>query len=469
MQVEAPAARALEHRGRQDAAVGDHQRDVGAGLAHPGGELGRADLGGLHHREAQLEGARLDGRGPELEAAAGGLVGLADDADHGGDRVQGLERGDGDGRGSEEEGAHARCSSTGVSPRAPRPSRNGSVAARRPPSKQAARRRRAWCIGRPDEDDPPPRRRPGARGPRLRPDHGPVRPDGRLPEARVLRPVRVPRGVRLVRGSERLRQGPVRRCGPQRVRRAERLEPDAGPLPAAAGGRRPLHRVGVQRVPAPTASPDASAVAAEKLATIKAALLRAFPSANVTDSVANDGRAGPLAHAQARAPGAAGPTPREQAPIAKHVVEKDHRLYLGDATHHRIKSIPPASKPMQSEFTMTLPMVRVPLPDTLDAGNAKIETEIGDVDLSPRSPARQHRSRRRQVRQRPVPRVPPRARGSHHAGAARGHALRGHRRLPRLQEQGGPRPLVLPARGRDGDRRRQDDLLLAGHEADPRA
>ncbi len=44
--------------------------------------------------------------------------------------------------------------------------------------------------------------------------------------------------------------------------------------------------------------------------------------------------------------------------------------------------MPPDSKPLESEFVMDLPMVRVTLPEGLAAEHPVIQTEIGDVDLS---------------------------------------------------------------------------------------
>ena len=55
---------------------------------------------------ADLEADDLLGSLAAVEAAAGGTIGLADDAGDLGEGVEGLQRGDGDGGGSEEEGAH---------------------------------------------------------------------------------------------------------------------------------------------------------------------------------------------------------------------------------------------------------------------------------------------------------------------------------------------------------------------------
>ncbi|MFT3770495.1 MAG: hypothetical protein QM820_34130 [Minicystis sp.] len=131
-----------------------------------------------------------------------------------------------------------------------------------------------------------------------------------------------------------------------------------------------------------TSSPTKKAIGAEKYESIRTTLQRAFPHANVTDE-AVDG----IAEVVMRLP--AGPSepgpgaiPREKAPLTRPVHEKDHRLYLGDATHHRVKSAPPESKPMESQFTLSLPMVRVTLPEKLDENNRIIDTELGDVDLT---------------------------------------------------------------------------------------
>jgi hypothetical protein len=125
------------------------------------------------------------------------------------------------------------------------------------------------------------------------------------------------------------------------------------------------------------------AIGDAKYEAIRAELTRAFPQATVDDAVV-DG----VAHLLLR--GGPGPSPaaaassteHEVAPLSRPVREKDHRLYLGDATHHRVKSAPPAARGMESEFTLPLPMVRVTLPEKLDGDSAGIATEIGDVDLS---------------------------------------------------------------------------------------
>ncbi len=126
----------------------------------------------------------------------------------------------------------------------------------------------------------------------------------------------------------------------------------------------------------------AKAVGPARYAAIRSALMRAFPHATVSDDVV-DGVAAVLLRAPVSTP-AAGPRDaagREVAPISKRVKERDHRLYLGEATHHRVKSMPPEARPMESKFTLALPMVRVSLPERL-AGDRVIATEIGDVDLS---------------------------------------------------------------------------------------
>jgi hypothetical protein len=126
--------------------------------------------------------------------------------------------------------------------------------------------------------------------------------------------------------------------------------------------------------PATTAErvkPPAFAPESEEAATVERALRRAFPNANVTPSLVDAVMAVlPKKHAS------------DKAPIVKHVREKDHKLYMGYADHHRVRSMSPASKGMESQFVMQLPMVRVTLPATLDADRRVIETEIGDVDLS---------------------------------------------------------------------------------------
>lgn len=129
-------------------------------------------------------------------------------------------------------------------------------------------------------------------------------------------------------------------------------------------------------------APVEEKIGKERYATIRTALVRAFPDAKVDDSVV-DGVAEILlrAHVAQAASGPRDAEGREVAPVTRHVVEKAHPLYLGYATHHRVKGIPPASRPMQSEFTLALPMVRVRLPETLREGATVIDTELGDVDL----------------------------------------------------------------------------------------
>jgi len=127
------------------------------------------------------------------------------------------------------------------------------------------------------------------------------------------------------------------------------------------------------------ASPAMKAVGPEKLAAIRRALAQAFPHANVTEDVL-DGVVQILLRDRP-GPGLKGVAHREVAPVSRHVREKTHRLYLGDANHHRVKSIPPAARPMESEFTMALPMVRVTLPEKIEADQSVLATEIGDVDL----------------------------------------------------------------------------------------
>jgi hypothetical protein len=151
--------------------------------------------------------------------------------------------------------------------------------------------------------------------------------------------------------------------------------PDSCPLPPADAGSPGLLASASYTTDAP--SPIAKAIGPEKYAAIRAALVRAFPQAPVSNAVV-DGVAMVLAHGR---PGWA-PAGTEAPPLSKRVQEKDHHLYLGVATHHRVKGLPPASAPMQSEFTLALPLVRVALPDALDADNTTISTEIGDVDLS---------------------------------------------------------------------------------------
>jgi hypothetical protein len=153
--------------------------------------------------------------------------------------------------------------------------------------------------------------------------------------------------------------------------------PDTCPLPPIdAGAPGYLATGAVSTTSTETPSPVAKAIGPEKYAAIRAALERAFPQAPVSNAVV-DGVAMVLAHGR---PGWA-PAGTEAPPLSRRVTEKDHHLYLGVATHHRVKGLPPASAPMQSEFTLALPLVRVALPEKIDADSAKISTEIGDVDL----------------------------------------------------------------------------------------
>jgi hypothetical protein len=123
-------------------------------------------------------------------------------------------------------------------------------------------------------------------------------------------------------------------------------------------------------------SPVAKALGAPRYAAIQKTLASAFPSARVTDDVI--AAVATVLHHHPRA----GEKPAtDRAPVARPVREKEHRLYLGQANHHRVRSMPPASRPMQSQFMLQLPMVRVSLPEQLAAGKETIATEIGDVDL----------------------------------------------------------------------------------------
>jgi len=121
------------------------------------------------------------------------------------------------------------------------------------------------------------------------------------------------------------------------------------------------------------------AIGKEKYAAVHGALTRAFPHATVTQKIL-DGIVRLILY-RGTGPNQDG-TGREVAPFSRYVKEKQHPLYLGDAIHYRVKSLPPASQSMLSEFMMTLPMVRVTLPEKLDIKRRTIETAIGDVDLS---------------------------------------------------------------------------------------
>lgn len=127
------------------------------------------------------------------------------------------------------------------------------------------------------------------------------------------------------------------------------------------------------------ASAEMKAVGPKKYQAIKGALTHAFPQASVSNNIVD--KVVRLLLYRGSGPNGDG-TQREVAPLSRRVEAKEHRLYLGDAVHYRVKSMPPLSQPMRSEFMMTLPMVRVTLPQKLDAKSANLATELGDVDLS---------------------------------------------------------------------------------------
>lgn len=140
--------------------------------------------------------------------------------------------------------------------------------------------------------------------------------------------------------------------------------------------------------PAVTASASAEPSPAEKLlgheryTAIKSALTRAFPQADVKDEVILGVSEVLRVIGLRPADDSANVMSTEKAPITRHVEEKDHPLYLGQAIHHRVKSVPPGSGPVQSQFMLELPMVRVTLPDKLTAESTTISTVIGDVELA---------------------------------------------------------------------------------------
>lgn len=130
----------------------------------------------------------------------------------------------------------------------------------------------------------------------------------------------------------------------------------------------------------PSDSPVAKVIGQERYQAIKHALTHAFPDAKVDDDVIAgvDG----VLRAQPGKPPGGGADTMERAPITRHVVEKEHHLYLGQADHHRVKGMSPASASTHSEFMLELPMVRVALPDKLTTENTVLATEIGDVDFA---------------------------------------------------------------------------------------
>lgn len=127
------------------------------------------------------------------------------------------------------------------------------------------------------------------------------------------------------------------------------------------------------------ASAEQQAIGPQKYGAIKGALVQTFPQAHVPNKLVD--KVVRLLLYRGSGPNEDG-THREVALISRRVTEKQHRLYLGNGIHYRVKSLPPASAPMQSEFMTTLPMVRVTLPEKLDTKNFKIDTVIGEVDLS---------------------------------------------------------------------------------------
>ena len=156
--------------------------------------------------------------------------------------------------------------------------------------------------------------------------------------------------------------------------------PDRCPAP-------PAGTEAARRLPDSTGAGDSAqssqrqAIGPQNYEAVRRAMAQAFPVARITDSVL-DGVVQILL--RRRKPGQGGPVDprvREQAPIQKTVREAEHRLYLGHADHHRVKSMGPNAQPMQSRFNLPLPMVRVPLPPTLTAQSSNIQTVLGEVDL----------------------------------------------------------------------------------------
>lgn len=135
-------------------------------------------------------------------------------------------------------------------------------------------------------------------------------------------------------------------------------------------------------IPLPQAQVSAGAsevekrIGPEKYKAIRNALTRAFPGAPISDDLIGQVN-GILSRMPPPKPGQEAVKSREKEPITRPVWEKEHRLYVADAVHHRVKSMEPENKPMQSKFTKAVAMVRVPLPATITAENNRIETEIG--------------------------------------------------------------------------------------------
>lgn len=127
-------------------------------------------------------------------------------------------------------------------------------------------------------------------------------------------------------------------------------------------------------------SAEMKAVGPEQYNALKRSLSLAFPDAHVSNDVVD--LAVQFMLRTRNSLDDPGPVRRERSPLEKSVEEKEHPLYLGHADHHRVKSLPPASKAMQSQFMMSVPMVRVPLPEKIDPEHPIIETQIGDVDLA---------------------------------------------------------------------------------------
>ncbi|MFO0755773.1 MAG: hypothetical protein U0359_04750 [Byssovorax sp.] len=154
--------------------------------------------------------------------------------------------------------------------------------------------------------------------------------------------------------------------------------PDRCPLPPEDAGA----------APASTSSETAQssmkdAVTPAKFEEIRTTLQRSFPDAKITDTVVGSVIAVLVAdQAHFGKAGIKDAKDHELAPISKRVKEKEHPLYLGHADHHRVRSMPPEAKPMESEFSLPVPMVRVRLPETLEGDNPVISTAVGDVYLS---------------------------------------------------------------------------------------
>ena len=82
MHVQAAVGRDVQHRWRQDEAIGGDDDDVGGQRGQGGHRLRLTQRGRLQHRNAVPCGQAFDGRSGQLATAAGRAVGLRRHTDH---------------------------------------------------------------------------------------------------------------------------------------------------------------------------------------------------------------------------------------------------------------------------------------------------------------------------------------------------------------------------------------------------